>query len=75
YPGATQDILKIPRKQKGLKKLLNGLKKHGIKVERKNLSGDELDAITAAYTGYLFLKGKTIEIGDKKEGIIILPKY
>jgi predicted nuclease with RNAse H fold len=38
------------------------------------LSGDELDAITAAYTGYLFLKGKAIEIGDKKEGTIVLPK-
>jgi predicted nuclease with RNAse H fold len=74
YPGATQNILKIPRKQKGLKKLLNGLKKLGIKIERKKLNGDELDAITAAYTGYLFLKGKTTEIGDKKEGIIVLPK-
>ena len=74
YPGATQDILKIPRKQKGLRKLLNGLKKLGIKIERKKLNGDELDAITAAYTGYLFLKGKAIEIGNKKEGTIIIPK-
>jgi len=74
YPGATQDILKIPRKQKGLRKLLNGLKKLGIKIERKKLNGDELDAITAAYTGYLFLKGKAIEIGNKKEGTIIIPR-
>jgi predicted nuclease with RNAse H fold len=74
YPGATQDILKIPRKQKGLRKLLNGLKKLGIKIERKKLNGDELDAITAAYTGYLFLKGKAIEIGNKNEGTIIIPK-
>lgn len=73
YPGASQDILKIPRKQKGLDKLRNGLKKLGIKNLRKNLTADELDAITCAYTGFLYLKKKFIAIGDKKEGQIILP--
>jgi predicted nuclease with RNAse H fold len=74
YPGATQDILKIPRKQKGLKKLKRGLEKLGIKILKKNLNGDELDAITSAFTGFLYLKGKYITIGDEKEGQIILPK-
>jgi len=74
YPGATQDILKIPRKQKGLKKLKKGLEKLGIKILKKNPNGDELDAITCAFTGFLYLKGKYIAIGDKKEGQIILPK-
>jgi predicted nuclease with RNAse H fold len=74
YPGATQDILKIPRKQGGLKKLKRGLEKLGIKILKKNLNGDELDAITSAFTGFLYLKGKYIAIGDKKEGQIILPK-
>lgn len=73
YPGATQDILKIPRKQKGLKKLEEGLKKLGIKISKKNLEGDELDAITAAYTGWLYLKGYFRAIGEKSEGQIILP--
>jgi predicted nuclease with RNAse H fold len=74
YPGATQDILKIPRKQKGLKKLKKGLEKLGIKILKKNPNGDELDAITCAFTGLLYLKGKFVAIGDKKEGQIILPK-
>lgn len=74
YPGATQDILKIPRKQYGLKKLKNNLKKLGIKILNKNPNGDELDAITCAYTGFLFLKNKTISLGNKKEGELIIPK-
>jgi predicted nuclease with RNAse H fold len=74
YPGATQDILKIPRKQKGLKKLKKGLEKLGIKILKENPNGDELDAITSAFTGLLYLKGKYVAIGDKKEGQIILPK-
>jgi hypothetical protein len=74
YPGATQDILKIPRKQKGLKKLKRGLEGLGIKILKKSPNGDELDAITSAFTGFLYLKGKYIAIGDEKEGQIILPK-
>jgi predicted nuclease with RNAse H fold len=74
YPGATQDILKIPRKQGGLKKLKRGLEKLGIKILKKSPNGDELDAITSAFTGLLYLKRKYIAIGDKKEGQIILPK-
>lgn len=74
YPGATQDILGIPRKQKGLKELKNGLEKLGIKIFKKNPNGDELDAITCAFTGFLFLKGETKAIGKKNEGQIIIPK-
>ena len=75
YPGATQDILKIPRKQKGLRKLKKGLENLGIKIFKKDPNGDELDAITAAFTGFLYLKGKYLAIGDEKEGQIILPKW
>ena len=74
YPGATQDILGMPRKQRGREKLLNALKERGIKGMSGNENVDELDAITAAYTGILYLKGKTIEIGDPKEGTIVIPK-
>jgi len=73
YPGATQDILKIPRKNVSLKKLMEGLKNLGIKIEEKNLTHDELDAITAAYTGYLYLEGKCLQLGNQKEGTIIIP--
>lgn len=74
YPGATQDILKIPRKKEGIEKLKIGLKKLGIKLPRKKLSGDELDAITCAFTGWLYLKKNFLAIGKKREGQIILPK-
>ncbi len=73
YPGATQDILKIPRKQKSLEKLRKGLKKLGLKNLRKDLTGDELDAVSSAYTGFLYLNKKFTAIGNKKEGQIILP--
>ena len=73
YPGGAQDILKIPRKQKGLDKLRNGLKKLGIKGLKKEMNGDELDAVTAAYVGKLYLDGKYVVLGDKKEGLMIMP--
>jgi predicted nuclease with RNAse H fold len=74
YPGATQDILKVKRKQKGLKKLKKGLEKLGIKISKQNPNGDELDAITCAFTGFLYLKGNFNAIGEKAEGQIILPQ-
>jgi predicted nuclease with RNAse H fold len=73
YPGATQDILKIPRKNASLKKLREGLKKLGIKIEGRELTHDELDAITAAYTGYLHLRGMSASLGNEEEGVIIIP--
>jgi hypothetical protein len=72
YPGAAQDIWKIPRKQNGLEKLKEGLEKLGMKLN-ENLTGDELDAITCALVGKCYLEKKFIAIGDKKEGTIILP--
>ena len=74
YPGATQDILKIARKSVSLKRLREGLEKLGIKIEKKELTHDELDAITAAFTGYLHLKGMTLSLGNEEEGIIVVPK-
>jgi predicted nuclease with RNAse H fold len=74
YPGATQDILKIARKNVSLKKLREGLKKLGIKIEERELTHDELDAITAAFTGYLHLKGMSLSLGNEKEGVIVVPR-
>jgi predicted nuclease with RNAse H fold len=74
YPGATQDILKIVRKNVSLKKLREGLEKLGIKIEKRELTHDELDAITAAFTGYLHSKGMSLSLGNEKEGVIIVPK-
>ncbi len=74
FPGAAQDILGMPRKQKNLEKLRNDLKNYGIKNINEKLMGDELDAITCALVGKMYLENKYLAIGDPKEGLIILPK-
>lgn len=73
YPGGAQDVLKIPRKQKGLGKLTFGLKNLGIKGLKKGMSDHELDAVTCALVGKLFLEGKTETFGDPTNGIV-MPK-
>ena len=74
YPGASQDIWQIPRKQKGLEKLRAGLENLGIEGLREDMSDHELDAISGAYTGYLFLMGRADILGSFEEGAIIVPR-
>ena len=76
YPGAAQDILGIPRKQKGLEVLRRGLTNLGLKgqINKRKITGDELDAITCALVGKMFLEGNALAIGDPGEGLIILPR-
>jgi hypothetical protein len=71
YPGGAQDILGIPRKQQGLDKLRGGLKKLQIKGIANAMSADELDAITCAYVGKLYLEGKTLTYGTFDQTIIM----
>lgn len=71
YPGAAQDVLKIPRKQKGLKKLKNGLKKLKIKGLTDKMTDHELDAVTCAYVGKLYLEGKSETFGTPDKAIIM----
>jgi predicted nuclease with RNAse H fold len=73
YPGAAQDIWNIGRKQDGLPKLSKGLEKLGVKGLNKKMNGDELDAITAALVGQLFLRGKAEVLGNFKRGAIVIP--
>ncbi len=68
YPGAAQDILNIPRKNKGVKELASALAKYGI-VGTLDVTHDELDAVTAAIVGILYLKGDYEALG-----CLILPK-
>lgn len=74
YPGAAQDIWKIPRKQHGLGQLRRGLERIGLDKLDSRMNGDELDAVSGAYVGILFLKGSAEMIGDMKHGAILLPK-
>jgi hypothetical protein len=73
YPGAAQDLWGIPR-ARDRKGLLSGLRKLGVKGLRKGMSSHELDAVTSALVGKLYLEGRYEAIGDASEGLIILPK-
>jgi len=74
YPGAIQDLLKIPRKNKGIKKLVSGLKRFGIRGLSGKMSNHELDAITCALLGKMYSEGNYMAIGNPKEILMILPK-
>ncbi len=73
YPGGAQDVLEIPRKQKGLEELKAGLEGLGITGLKNGLSDHELDAVTCAYVGKLFLESKAVIYGCQGDGII-MPK-
>jgi predicted nuclease with RNAse H fold len=74
YPGGAQDMLKIPRKQKGIDELRKGLMKIGVKGISKMVSHDELDAITSALVGKMYIEGDYLALGNPEEGLIIMPK-
>lgn len=73
YPGGAQDLLGIPRKNRGLEALREGLERLGIKGLRAGMSGDELDAVTAAYVGLLYLRGEAWVLGGE-DGAIVMPR-
>ena len=68
YPGAAQDVLGLPRKNKGVTILAEALARYGIEGNL-NVSHDELDAITAAIVGHLYLCGDYEALG-----CLIMPK-
>ena len=73
YPGGAQDVLCIPRKQKGLDKLRVGLERLGISGLNRQMSDHELDAVTCAYVGALLLEGRAVKYGEVNQEIV-LPK-
>jgi uncharacterized protein len=73
YPGGAQDIWGIPRKQKGLCLLKEGLEKLGLTGLDCTMSDHELDAVTIAYVGKLFLRGQATVYGAANQGIV-MPK-
>jgi uncharacterized protein len=70
YPGAAQDVWGIPRQHRDRKGLLAGLRKLGVRGLTDAMTGDELDAATAALAGRWFLLGKGEKLGGE-EGIIV----
>ena len=73
YPGGAQDILGIPRKQRGLDKLKSGLEAQGIMGLEDGLSDHELDAATIALVAKMYFEGKAVIYGDQIRGIIMPP--
>lgn len=77
YPGAAQDILGMPRKRVDLKELEIDLTNLGIKLHSESniISHDELDALTSALVGFLYLAGSYEALGNIDEGYLIIPAF
>ena len=75
YPGAAQDIMRIPRKGAGPEWLKTGLREFGISgdYETQKVTHDELDAITSALVGTFHLAGMSEALGTDEEPPLIIP--
>lgn len=75
YPGAAQDIMRIPRKGAGVEWLKLGLHAFGVEGDYigERVSHDELDAITSALVGSFHLAGLTEALGTADEAPLIIP--
>ena len=74
YPGGAQDIWGIPRKQKGVELLRYNLKQMGVVGIEDRSTHHELDAVTCALVGKLYVEGNFILLGDPEEGQIVMPR-
>jgi histidinol phosphatase-like PHP family hydrolase/predicted nuclease with RNAse H fold/dephospho-CoA kinase len=75
YPGAAQDILCIPRKQRSLDLLRDGLRRLGLTGPGLDTrSHDEMDAITSAVVGRYFEAGLFEPMGIVREAQLVVPK-
>ncbi|MGQ9729528.1 MAG: DUF429 domain-containing protein [Candidatus Fervidibacter sp.] len=73
FPGGAQDLLGLPRKHHNLDGLREGLKSFGIKGLKPKASGDEIDAVTAAFVGWLWLNGFAELVEDSQGKGIVMP--
>ena len=76
YPGAAQDIMRIPRKGAGPEWLKRGLRDFGItgEYEEQNVTHDELDAITSALVGTFHVAGMSEALGTEDEPPLVIPR-
>jgi predicted nuclease with RNAse H fold len=70
FPGASQDVWGIPRKQHDLEGLRSGLERLGVRGLAPEMSHDELDAVTGALTGRWYLLGRGEMLGGD-DGIVV----
>lgn len=76
YPGAAQDIMRIPRKGAGEEWLKLGLSDFGVigDYQKNKVTHDELDAITSALVGTFHLAELSEGLGTKEEPPLIIPR-
>lgn len=73
FPGGAQDLLGLPRKHKNLTELRNGLRQLGLVGLKERATHDEIDAITSALVGWMWLNGFAEMISDCQGGGIVMP--
>ena len=71
YPGGAQDLWGLPRQRRDRHGLRRGLEALGVRGLTEAMTGDELDAVTAAWAGRQFLLGRAEMLGG--EGGILMP--
>ena len=74
FPNGAQRVLGLPTKREGIENLRKALRSLGVKGVPDDQDGDILDAITCALVGLMYLRGECIELGDPREGVIIMPR-
>jgi len=70
YPGGAQDLWGLPRQHHDLDGLRRGLEALGVRGLTEAMTGDELDAVTAAWVGRLSLLGRGEMFGGER-GILM----
>jgi len=73
HPTSTRKALGMPTKD--WKTIQDILKRIGLagSLRQRLLTPHELDAVTAALTGYLYIEDLTETVGDHEEGFIVVP--
>ena len=73
HPTSTRKAIGMPTKD--WKTIQNILKSIGLagSLSRRALTPHEIDAVTAALTGYFYMEGLTEILGDFEEGYIVVP--
>jgi predicted nuclease with RNAse H fold len=70
YPGGAQDVWGLPRQHRDQPGLRRGLAQLGVRGLTETMTGDELDAVTAALVGRWYLLGRGEMLGGA-EGILM----
>ncbi|OHB65353.1 MAG: hypothetical protein A2Y76_12045 [Planctomycetes bacterium RBG_13_60_9] len=72
YPGGAQDVCGLPRQHRDRQGLWRGLEQVGVQGLTEAMTGDELDAVTAALVGRWFLLGRGEMLGG--DAGILMPR-